>query len=130
MQEKNCNPHYSVMRCEPPTPILEPITDSEKSERIIYTVSRITEILFSKMESKTRKREVVESRYLCYYFIKKHTKITLKLIGQKFGNRDHSSVIHGLQTIQDLIETNNKIVEQINQIESKLILWKNGKKNN
>ena len=51
------------------------------------------------LSGKTRKREVVGPRQIAMYLIKRHTKSPLKVIGIQFGNRDHSTVIHAIQTV-------------------------------
>jgi len=48
---------------------------------------------------KTRKQEVSSPRQIAMYLIKRHTKSPLKVIGLHFGNRDHSTVIHAVQTV-------------------------------
>ena len=48
---------------------------------------------------KTRKQEVASPRQIAMYLAKRHTKSPLKVIGLHFGNRDHSTVIHAVQTV-------------------------------
>ena len=49
---------------------------------------------------KTRKREVANARQIAMYVAKQLTKHPLKTIGLHFGNRDHSTVIHAIQTVE------------------------------
>jgi chromosomal replication initiator protein len=48
---------------------------------------------------KTRKREVAGPRQIAMYLVKRHTKSPLKVIGLHFGHRDHSTVVHAVQTV-------------------------------
>lgn len=62
------------------------------------------------LESKSRKREYSDSRFICYKIImwackKLKREISLKRVGQNFGGRDHSTVINGLERYEDLYET-------------------------
>jgi chromosomal replication initiation ATPase DnaA len=57
------------------------------------------------LQHKTRKREFVIGRQLCHYLSKKYTKTSLAIIGKRFGNKDHATVLHSNRTISDLIET-------------------------
>jgi chromosomal replication initiator protein len=71
-----------------------------------------------KLKEKTRKREIVQARQISMYFAKKYTKSSLKTIGQHFGNRDHSTVIHALNTVSDLMSSDRvfkRYVEDINK---------------
>ena len=70
------------------------------------------------LKSKSRKREIVQARQISMYFAKKMTKNSLKTIGEFFGGRDHSTVIHSCQTVEDLMETDRSFrgyVEEINK---------------
>ena len=51
--------------------------------------------------SKTRTREVVRMRCVLVYLIKKHTTMTLLSIGNYFNGKDHSSIIHMLNVVED-----------------------------
>lgn len=71
--------------------------------KIIRIVTDNTGITYEQMKTKSRKREFVESRQICMYLIHKYTKLSLRLIGLKFGGRDHSTVIHACQKVDDLM---------------------------
>lgn len=85
---------------------------------IIYTVSEILGIPSNKMSAKTRVREVVEARQISMYFIKKYTKMSLKAIGELFGGRDHTTTIHSLNTVKDLIDSDEDYKARILRIEN------------
>lgn len=70
---------------------------------IIRIVSEHTGVTYELMKTKSRKREYTESRQICMYLIHKYTKLSLRLIGLKFGGRDHSTVIHACQKVDDLM---------------------------
>ncbi|MCX6270534.1 MAG: chromosomal replication initiator protein DnaA, partial [Bacteroidetes bacterium] len=54
------------------------------------------------INSKTRKREIVQARQLAMYFAKKHTKSSLATIGLHCGNKDHATVLHACRTVVNL----------------------------
>lgn len=49
---------------------------------------------------KTRKQEIALARQIAMYLAKRLTQNPLKVIGLHFGNRDHTTVIHAVQTIE------------------------------
>lgn len=51
------------------------------------------------LRQKTRVREVVQARQVIMHLAKLFTKLTLKSIGEYFGGRDHTTVIHATQTV-------------------------------
>lgn len=56
------------------------------------------------LSAKTRKREAVIARHLAMYFCKQLTAHSLKSIGNRFGGRDHSTVIHACKTVETRME--------------------------
>jgi chromosomal replication initiator protein len=74
------------------------------------------------VRAKTRKREVVQARQVAMFFAKQLTQHSLKTIGLHFGGRDHSTVIHANQSVENQIETNPKFREMIDEISHKIDL--------
>lgn len=72
------------------------------------------------VKSKTRKREIVQARQISMYFAKDLTKSSLKTIGMHFGGRDHSTVIHACQTVNDLIETDKKFKLDVDELSKRI----------
>ena len=72
------------------------------------------------VKSKTRKREIVQARQISMYFAKDLTKASLKNIGMYFGGRDHSTVIHACQTVNDLIETDKKFRFDVEELSKRI----------
>jgi len=85
---------------------------------IMGIVSNYTGITIDEIESKSRKRELVMARFFCFKLIHKHSNLTLTVIGRKVGRRDHSTVIYGIRSIEDIIETDPKIKKQFNELET------------
>lgn len=72
------------------------------------------------LRAKTRKKEIVIARQVAMYFAKEYTNHSLKVIGYHFGGRDHSTVIHAIQTVNDIMDTDKKFAETIKDIETNL----------
>ncbi len=60
------------------------------------------------INSKTRKREIVQARQLAMYFSKKMTKSSLASIGLHCGNKDHATVLHACRTVNNLVDTDKQ----------------------
>ncbi len=91
-------------------------------EYILDLVSDHFKVPVDTLQSKTRKRHVVIARQMSMYLIQKLTDQTLKNIGETFGGRDHSTVIHAVKTIRDLMETDVFIKEAQEELEKKIRL--------
>jgi len=55
-----------------------------------------------------RKRELVNCRRFIMRFLKDYTELTLAQIGKWAGHKDHTTVIHALHTLSDLMETEDQ----------------------
>ncbi len=77
---------------------------------------------YDKLQAKTRKREIVQARQISMYLAKKFTKNSLKTIGEHFGGRDHTTVIHSCQTVNDLMDTDNVFRDQVKELQQKVQL--------
>lgn len=74
----------------------------------------------NKVREKNRKKEVVVARQAAMYLSKIMTRSSLKTIGLHFGGRDHSTVIHAQNTIENLIESDITFRETIETIKNKI----------
>ncbi len=91
----------------------------EEIQRIVCEYFNIPEDL---VRAKTRKREVVQARQVAMFFSKQLTQHSLKTIGLHFGGRDHSTVIHANQTVENHLETDPTFREMIDEIRHKIEL--------
>jgi chromosomal replication initiator protein len=89
----------------------------EDIQRIVAEHLGIPEDL---LRAKTRKQEIVNARQIAMYLSKDLTNSSLKTIGLHFGGRDHSTVIHAYQCIEDNIAADPKEKLLISQLRSKI----------
>jgi chromosomal replication initiator protein len=72
------------------------------------------------LQSKTRKRHIVQARQLAMYFSKRMTKASLASIGSQIGNRDHATVLHACKTVDNMLETDKQFRKFVEEITKKL----------
>ncbi len=95
------------------------IADAEKEvniDTIIAVVTDYYDVKIGDLKGKRRLREYVIPRQMAMYLAKELTPLSLKSIGYHFGGRDHSTVIHAIQTINDLAETDKEISKAVKQL--------------
>jgi chromosomal replication initiator protein len=80
------------------------------------------DVPYDKLLQKTRKREIVQARQITMFLSKAFTKNSLKTIGEHFGGRDHTTVIHSCQTVKDLMDTDNLFKESVLELQHKVQL--------
>jgi chromosomal replication initiator protein len=89
-------------------------------ESVQETVSDYFDIPSDMLRARTRKKEIVVPRQVAMYLCKHLTDSSLKTIGLHFGGRDHSTVIHAYQTIQEKVEQNDRLRHDVEAILSRL----------
>jgi chromosomal replication initiator protein len=106
--------------------VLRNIVKTSSKEITIDTIQKMVceyyDITYDKLQAKTRKREIVQARQISMFLAKNFTKNSLKTIGDHFGGRDHTTVIHSCQTVKDLMDTDTLIREQVKELQQKVQL--------
>lgn len=72
------------------------------------------------LQTKTRKREIVQARQIAMFFSKSLTKSSLSTIGSVIGSKDHATVLHACKTVNNLMDTDKRFKSQIDDIEKRL----------
>ena len=85
-------------------------------ELIQNTVAAHFNLGIQEMLSQRRSRSLARPRQIAMYLAKKLTANSLPEIGRKFSNRDHTTVIHAVKKIEELIKTDNEIRQNITEI--------------
>ena len=90
-------------------------------DKIQNVVSNYFNIPLSEMLSQRRSRPLARPRQIAMFLAKKMTNRSLPEIGRRFANRDHTTVIHAVKTINRLSEQDDEMKKNINQIKSLLL---------
>lgn len=96
-------------------------------EVILTLVCQHFDILEEEIFVKSRKRRLVYIRHVLYHLIRKFTTKPLERIGKFKDNRNHATVLHGVNTISNLMDVDKKVKEEVEYLESKCDLIKNSK---
>lgn len=79
-------------------------------------------ISLDELKGKSRKKEIVTARQVAMHLMKKYTTHSLKSIGAYFGGRDHTTVIHAVQVIDDLLQKDPAYAHLYTSLENKIKL--------
>jgi len=93
---------------------------SKTPEAIIDVVTLFLGIEKKSLKEKTRVLHIVEARQISIFLIKKHTNKSLTEIGNLFGGRDHTTAIHSIKKVQDMIDTEPDFKNKLLLIENNL----------
>ncbi len=72
------------------------------------------------LKGKKRSKDIAYARMLAMYLCRMMTDQSFPRIGLEFGGKDHSTVIHAVNTIEEDLKNNSQLKEIINEIKSKL----------
>ena len=106
--------------------IVENYVKNTKREVSIEYIQKVVSDYFqmdvTTLQSKTRKRHIVQARQLAMYFAKKLTKASLASIGSQIGKRDHATVLHACKTVDNLTMTDKQFKKYVEDLQKKLTL--------
>jgi chromosomal replication initiator protein len=91
-----------------------------KIEDILRIVSRHFGVSKGDLLSQRRHRSVVWPRQIGMYLAKQMTARSLPEIGRRFGNRDHTTVLHAIRKIEGVLTDNPKLRDELDELKKLL----------
>ncbi len=85
------------------------------------TVCKFFKISKNEMLSSRRSRYLVRPRQTAIYLTKILTSKSLPEIGREFSNRDHTTIIHSVKTIEKLKEKDQEMIDNINKLKNQIL---------
>lgn len=97
------------------------IAETEKSKTptvdlIQNLVSNYYNIPRADLIGKSRSRSLVHCRQVAMYLCREHTTETLISIGSKFGNRDHSTVLHSYRKVETMLKQQKEVLQEVGEL--------------
>ena len=74
----------------------------------------------SVLRGQQRNRDAVLARQIAMYLIRSMTNLSLDDIGREFGNRDHSTVIHSLDKVEEQMKKSPTFAETVKEIKTNI----------
>ena len=98
------------------------LSENKVTIDLIQTVvCKFFKISKNEMLSSRRSRYLVRPRQTAIYLTKILTSKSLPEIGREFSNRDHTTIIHSVKTIEKLKEKNSDMVDNINKLKNQIL---------
>ena len=89
-------------------------------EGIQKTICDFYNIKIGDLKAKRRTKNIAIPRQVAMYLCRKHTESSFPAIGDKFGGRDHSTVIHASKTIEKKLKEDSYMQTTIEKLERNL----------
>lgn len=90
------------------------------AEYILDIVANYFHLKPEELISSKRTRNIAYPRQIAMYLCRKLTDLSLPKIGEKFGGRDHTTIIHGFDKISRELQTDIELTQMLNELESKI----------
>tara|TARA_B100001057_G_scaffold454379_1_gene500123 strand:- start:735 stop:2150 length:1416 start_codon:yes stop_codon:yes gene_type:complete len=98
------------------------LTENKVTIDLIQTlVCKFFKISKNEMLSSRRSRYLVRPRQTAIYLTKILTSKSLPEIGREFSNRDHTTIIHSVRTIEKLKEKDPQMVDNLNKLKNQIL---------
>jgi chromosomal replication initiator protein len=96
------------------------ISNEISVEFIQKIVAAYYNIPVEKLREKTRKKLIVTARKLSMYLAKQLSNKSLVVIGEYFGGRDHSTVIHACKSIEEMLDSDDRFKNVVGDLTKKI----------
>ncbi|MBI4050680.1 MAG: chromosomal replication initiator protein DnaA [Candidatus Doudnabacteria bacterium] len=110
-QLNNSQPSLEKVKDALSSIIFSPKRRGVSAKKVMEIVSDFYNVSLDDLTRQSRKKEYVGPRQMAMYIIRKELQTSLPMIGEIFGGRDHTTVIHAIDKIQSLIK-NKEVVKQ------------------
>lgn len=89
-------------------------------QKIINIVADYYSLIPSQITGKIRTGQIALARHIAIYLIRQNLDISLKKIGETFGGKDHTSIIHAIKHVENELKTNPEMKEAINLLQKQI----------
>ena len=100
---------------------LTPSKDTVTVEKIIEKVCEYFGVHIDDLKGKKKNKEIVEPRQIAIYLINELMNMPLTAIGQEFGGRDHTTIIHARDKVSSQMKTDSKLATAVKDLRSMLL---------
>ncbi|MCL5435683.1 MAG: chromosomal replication initiator protein DnaA [Patescibacteria group bacterium] len=102
--------------------IAQPKKRGLTAKKIMETVAGFYNVTSEDLVKQSRKKEFVKPRQIAMFLIRKELETSLPTIGEYFGGRDHTTVIHAIDKIDRLTKENESLKQELVIIMDKICL--------
>jgi len=111
---------YTALDSVLPKEVLAEDSGLNNISKIKEIVSKYFNVTINEIDSKSRKAQIVYARQIIMYILKNNYNLSLKVIGSNIGDRDHTTVLHGIDKITIDLQKDPMIKSDIDIILSKI----------
>ncbi len=115
-----CKLHQDPHASEEQVGFESPQRRSATLQDVLEAVSRYYSVSVQDMLGISRVREILLPRQIAMFLMKKYLRGTYVHIGELFGNRDHTTVMHAVEKIEGAMQGNSQFLREVRALEKEL----------
>ncbi len=96
--------------------IPEKVSRAVTIREIIQATSESFDLDISELTGPSRRQPLARARQIAMYLCRDLTDLSLPKIGREFGGRDHTTVIHALERVKSLMQSDQDIFDRVNAL--------------
>ena len=94
--------------------------DQLSEQKVINVVADYYNLAPSQLVGKIRTGQIALARHIAMYLIRINIDIPLSKIGSMFGGRDHTTVMNGIEKVENMLKTDEALKSAINELQNRL----------
>ena len=113
--------HLTAERIETILADMVPLKAQLSPDEVLTLVGRYFEIGLDDLISPSRKREIAQARQVAMYLLRSELDLSFANIGALFGGRDHATVMHSVEKIEGLVQSDDGVQSAVESLRSRIV---------
>ena len=101
---------------------LAPVRPPQSPAAILHAICSYYRVDMDGLKSSNRARPIAWPRQVAMYLLRTETDLSLPQIGQMLGGRDHTTVLYGVEKVNESLDTNDTVRKEIDEIRGQLAI--------
>ena len=89
-------------------------------QKILNVVASYYNLSVSQITGKIKNGQIVNARHIAIYLIRNSLDLSLKQIGEAFSNRDHTTIMHSITKVEEMLKTDKQTKIVINELKKRI----------
>lgn len=89
-------------------------------QKILNVVASYYNLSVSQITGKIKNGQIVNARHIAIYLIRNSLDLSLKQIGEAFSNRDHTTIMHSITKVEEMLKTDKQTKIVIDELKKRI----------
>lgn len=98
----------------------QPVSQAKNMNNIIETVAHYFHVTKDDLVGPVRKKDIMIARQISMYLIRRELDHSYEKIGEYFGGRNHTTVLHAYNSIEDRLKTDHRLIRDVTALKKEM----------